>query len=277
MAKSERRLSYILKTILFNNRLNSYEAYLRFALKHGYRITSLINYLEDSSLQNEKVLILRHDVDWSASSARHMFELERRLGVEAGYYFRWSTFERELAREMVESGFEVGLHYETLGRYCRDKGVERVTPEIIESCRELLREEIRRFNRELGSEIRTAACHGMQKNRELMVSNNILLEGEDCTDFGLRAGAYDRTLYEEKNPVHIMDNNLLYNYGFSYSSELLEEIERGSRLIILLTHPIHWKMDLLRRVKMLAKLVLGKMVKSSTRKFIRIETRGLEE
>ena len=55
---------------------------------------------------------------------RKIFETEKALGMKATYYFRFSTVDRELIREMTDTGFDVGLHFETIADYAREHNIE---------------------------------------------------------------------------------------------------------------------------------------------------------
>jgi hypothetical protein len=175
---------------------------------------------------------------------------------------------------MNKLGFEVGLHYETLGKYCDDNNVDKVTDELLIKCTEMLKQEITDFKKVTGIQIKTAASHGHNKNIQLGTSNNILFEGQEYSKFGIISEAYDREFYEKHVTTHIMDNNILYNYGFSYSANPIESILNGDKVIVLLAHPEHWKYSLKLRIIMLVKIFLGRYTRGSNRVFKRISIKG---
>ena len=57
-----------------------------------------------------KVFVHRHDIDTDVGGARAFFEIEKALGIRASYYFRLSTIDRDLMREINSYGSEVGYH-----------------------------------------------------------------------------------------------------------------------------------------------------------------------
>ena len=272
--KNDSNKKFLLYTLLFNNRLDWYDFYLRYAITQGYTLTSFIDYLENPAYANKKVMILRHDIDRSVKNARLMFSIEKKHNVRATYYFRWSTFDKEFIEQLVESGFEVGLHYETLGTYCTQNNIRIVDNEVIRVCKERLKNEIQIFNRDAGVHIKTVCAHGSSINRQLCVTNNVLLENEDYQNFDIKCAAYDKDFYN-KVDAHIMDTNLLNNFGFSYKHNPIQSIKDGNKLIVFLSHPAHWNLKMSQRIKMLIKLILGQYTTNTTRVFQRINLAGL--
>ncbi len=64
----------------------------------------------------EKVLILRHDVDRLPGNSLKTARMENGLGIRASYYFRTiaQTFKPEIIKEIADLGHEIGYHYENL-------------------------------------------------------------------------------------------------------------------------------------------------------------------
>jgi len=98
----------------------SYKAYselIEQLKSKGYNISSYHNYLT-----NDKVAILRHDVDLSVEKALLMAELEQSLGVSATYFFLLSTDFYNIASENTHTkikqiqnmGHEIGLHFDEI-------------------------------------------------------------------------------------------------------------------------------------------------------------------
>lgn len=69
----------------------------------------------------DNVVILRHDVDWSPKKAKIMAEIESNHGVQSTYFFLltspfYNSFEssvRKKIREIDKMGHDVGLHFST--------------------------------------------------------------------------------------------------------------------------------------------------------------------
>ena len=95
------------------SRLNEYERLLKSALDLGYAHISLSSFFEliCSDRVGEKAYFLhRHDIDSDCRTARKMWEMEAKLGVKSSYYFRLSTLDFGLMKDIHSSGSEVGYH-----------------------------------------------------------------------------------------------------------------------------------------------------------------------
>jgi hypothetical protein len=88
--------------------------------QRGYRTATVHEHL--SLPQPDRVVLLRHDVDYDARRAVRIAEIEAERGVRATYYFRSSHYpgshNLSLMHRIASMGHEVGYHYETLDR-CR--------------------------------------------------------------------------------------------------------------------------------------------------------------
>ncbi|AUM96878.1 TPA: hypothetical protein LA742_000504 [Clostridium botulinum] len=267
-------ISFIFKNIFLNNRFDYYDYYIKLAKEKGYIVTSFIDYLQNYKKTDNKVLILRHDVDSNTINTKLMFEIEKSNNVKATYYFRWCTINYDIIKKMNELGFEVGLHYETLASYCVENNINELSDDIIKTCRKELKEEIKEFKNNTNIDIKTIANHGHPKNVELGASNNILLENEKYKDYGIICEAYDKEFYKTVT-THIMDNNVMFNYGFSYKSNPIDAMNSGDKLIVFLAHPEHWRFDLKTKIKMIVKLIIGRYTTQTNREFKRIEDKGV--
>lgn len=261
---------FIFKTILFNNRLSVYKRYLEFAKKNGYVIVSMQEFW-NSKEDNRKKFVLRHDVDsLPLKAVRKMFKIEKELGAHATYYFRHSTVDKILVQEILDAGFEVGLHFETISDWAESRNIEFAKNVDIEACREILRKEISDFKREYNPNMVSICSHGAPLNAKLHLSNNVLLECQNYKDFGIEFEAYDADLYNHYVSYHIMDTNIRNNNGFSYKSNPIDGISEQKQNIIFLAHPEHWLFSFKTWLKNLILFALGKFTLSTEREFVRI-------
>lgn len=269
----DRGLSFIISVLLKNDRFKYYDFYLNLANKNGYKIISFTEYLKNGVNYGDKILILRHDIDNNISNVKLMYDIERKNNATATYYFRWSTLDVDLVKEMHKNGFEIGLHYETLATYAIKNNIhkhDQVNEEVLKICRKELKEEIEKFKGVTGILIDTIANHGHYKNIELGISNNTLVEGQDYNYFSILCEAYDKKFYETVN-THIMDTSIEYNYGFAYKDNPIDSIIRGDKVIVFLSHPEHWRLSVNQRIKLAIKLVIGKFTFHTNRVFTRIK------
>ena len=64
--------------------------------------------------KSKKLFILRHDVDHFSDGTRMMFEIEKNYKVKSSFYFRNSTFNPSLMKEIEAYGSEASLHFEPI-------------------------------------------------------------------------------------------------------------------------------------------------------------------
>lgn len=96
--------------------LNVYRELLQTFRENHYRFFTVEDYLSKSDDSNEKLLIMRHDVDRLPNNALNMALTENKLGVETTYYFRSvpESYDEGIISEIIELGHEIGYHYENL-------------------------------------------------------------------------------------------------------------------------------------------------------------------
>ena len=95
--------------------LSKYKELLQTFLSEGYKIYTVEKYLTEKP-DDEKVLVLRHDVDEKPENALKIAEIERDLGVKSTFYFRIVSKSNrpEIITQIVKMGHELGYHYENL-------------------------------------------------------------------------------------------------------------------------------------------------------------------
>lgn len=84
----------------------------------GYELTTFRDYHRNS--RKKKLIILRHDIDFSVPRALEFAKIERDLGIEATYFVRlhspaYNPFEYKaylILKEIQQMGHELGLHFE---------------------------------------------------------------------------------------------------------------------------------------------------------------------
>ena len=164
-----------------------YARFVEHASTAGYAIRGLEEWILDGkAASDEATLILRHDVDQLPASALRAAAIEAEYGARGTWYFRWRTAHESVIAHLRAAGAEVGLHYETLTRAARESGRAEADPELIDRCREALRDEIARFG-ELFGPIRSICAHG--DTRVPRVNNLALAQGQDIRRFGVELDA----------------------------------------------------------------------------------------
>ena len=249
---------FLIDVLKHNDRLNYYDLYLKLAKEKGYVITSYADYIENYKGKDQKVLILRHDIDEFNKGDQKIFEIEKRNHVKATYYFRWVTFDKKFIDNLKVAGFEVGLHYETIATYCDKYNIRTLTKNDIAKCREILKQEIIRFKSKSGINIKTIASHGAKTNIRLKIQNNLLLEGENYSDYGIISEVYDKNILKNYITTYICDIHLYKNFGFAYKANPIDAIMKGDKVIEFLSHPNHWDFSPFERSYMLRTMKLNK-------------------
>jgi len=97
--------------------LDNYRFILMKALSLGYHFQTFFDYMTNP---DSRVLLLRHDIDVSLEYALTMARCEHELGVRSTYFIRlhangYNPFDRlnhQRLQELVNLGFEIGLHQE---------------------------------------------------------------------------------------------------------------------------------------------------------------------
>ncbi|HJH25353.1 MAG TPA: hypothetical protein C5S37_00965 [Methanophagales archaeon] len=99
--------------------LSGYKDLCLALLGSGYTPLTVYSYLvlEGKKNNNNKLVVLRHDIDRKCGNALRMAELEHELGIQSTYYFRFPyTFKPEIIGKIHDLGHEVGYHYEVLSK-----------------------------------------------------------------------------------------------------------------------------------------------------------------
>jgi hypothetical protein len=181
MGSSSNRIRPRLSRTFTPARWKEYRRFLHSARGHGYRLVSVEAWVRNTS--EAPTLILRHDVDQHPRSALAMATADEELDARSSWYFRWRTAHPAVVQALRRSGFEVGLHYETLTRKALAlRLTDAPGKDLIEESRRDLRKEIAAFTRLFGP-IRSVAPHG--DSRVPGVNNAELLRGEACADYGI--------------------------------------------------------------------------------------------
>jgi hypothetical protein len=226
---------------LMPSRMTEYEALLVKAAQAGYRQLSVRSFYREVHAGEDpgKVLVHRHDIDSDVRTARKMFALEARYGVTASYYFRLSTLDYGLMREIEAYGSEASYHYEEVAAFAKANhlkdaaAVRRRFPEI----RMAFLQNFERIQDKLAHKLSTVASHGDFANRRLKVINHELLCDEQLRRrCGIECESYDTELLRHFD-LYISDRPYpVYYYPISPFAALGQH-ER----ICFLTHPVQWE------------------------------------
>lgn len=194
------------------------------------------------------IFVHRHDIDTDIETARKIFEIERSYDVRSTFYFRLSTLDFELMREIEEFGGEASYHYEELAAHAKRyniKSPEGLKAHIPRIQGEFL-QNLNRIRERSGLHCSTVASHGDFINRALGLDNKIILSDQrfrsQC-DIDLEA-------YDVPYMTHFTYRCSDTSYpAFWTPYSPYEILENYNSNIFLLTHPAHWRSNALCNVR----------------------------
>jgi hypothetical protein len=235
--------SRIYSDFLMPSRLPIYDQLLKRACDLGYQTCSVYSFCRmatESALDPAgRYIVLRHDVDTDARTARRLWEIERRNGCTSSFFFRLSTISPTLMKEMHETGFEASYHYEEVSLIAKQKRIR--DPELIRAempvIRSVFRANLNYLRTITGLPMRCVASHGDFVNRSLGITNTVILEDQQFRRaVDVEFEAYDAV---------ILGRGLSRHTDCPYpdlweKTDPLEAMRDGLHVLHVLTHPRHW-------------------------------------
>jgi hypothetical protein len=233
---------------LMPSRLAEYESLLQLAQQAGYAQLSVRAFFRSlAGAPPVHAIVHRHDIDSDLRTTGKLFALEARHGVTASYYFRLSTLDYGLMREIEAYGSEASYHYEEVADFAKANhlkeaaAVRRRFPEI----RLAFLQNFEAIQDKLGLKLSTVASHGDFANRRLKVINHELLRDRDFrARCGIECESYDAELLREFD-VYISDRPHPQYYHPLSPFAALGQYKR----ICLLTHPVQWETNWLENTR----------------------------
>lgn len=234
--------SWLRNTFFIPNRWEEYRGILLSAQNSSYsiiRLDQLATLLLEGKPLPERFLILRHDIDSNAPSALKFCEVERDLGIQASYFFRLSTWNANVIKQVSDCGHEVGYHFEELAAYAKRQHLKTAAAveEHIGQIRLQLTDNLVRLRRDC--EIHSLASHGDFANRRLSLTNCLI-----AADPAWRIA--NGILYEAYDPAlvgayqnHVCDRPHPCRY---HPCTPLEMIATRKNFLFLI-HPRWWQPD----------------------------------
>lgn len=238
------------QNFLMRDRISEYADLLAAAKANGYvflTISELAAVARGMMPAPQFAFVLRNDVDTDVDTARLMFKTEKSLGVRSTYYFRLSTLDIELMRDMREYGTEVGYHYEEVATVAKRLGL-RSSAEV-ESKLEIIRAEFRRnmqrYQSVAGTFPKTVASHGDFCNRALRITNCCIVDEGIREEFGISAEVYDEWL---NAPVTLRLSDKDAPRWWS-PMPLCDALAKKPACLYVLVHPRQWRANPRENVK----------------------------
>lgn len=230
---------------LMPSRLGEYEQLIRLALEKGYEHITVFEFFtlvtENQLDPDKKYVIHRHDIDSDLVTTRKMAAIERKYGIRSSHYFRLSTLDYGLMREIHADGCEVSYHYEELATYCKEHKIktEEAAKAAFPVCAALFADRVKQLEAELGFKFHTVASHGDFVNRKLNTPNHRFVTPELLASLGIAAECYDERIIGNFSYV---GSDCAYPKFYKPTSPF-DAVAAGLPVVYLLSHPKHWNVN----------------------------------
>ena len=225
---------------LQRERLDDFQALLRTALEHGYRTMPLSAFAAliaaGAPRADDRILLLRHDVDTDVRRARRMWEMEHRIGVvgttssvaRRGTSRSWGSSRRPAATSAITT--------RSLRRWSRSVAASAAEARaLIGAARDRLRTTVPELRARTGLALDVFAAHGDFANRAVGVSNVELLSDPALrAELGVRLEAYDI-----ESHVSARSSDGIPPRGWQ-PEDPKHAIRRGEAVVAVLLHPRSW-------------------------------------
>ncbi len=223
----------------------TYSAYRELLLElhcKDYSIIPFVQFVNNEDHYNNKIIILRHDVDRIPKNSLIIAEIEKELGINASYYFRIvkDSYNKKIIGEIANLGHEIGYHYEdmVLAKGDFEKAIDSFERNL---------DKLRQFY-----PVKTICMHGSPLSKW---DNRLIWQRYNYRDFGILAEPYydidyNKILYLTDTgrrwngaPMSIRDKvTSSYNIGFRTTYEIIKAVKEDklpSKMMIN-THPQRW-------------------------------------
>jgi hypothetical protein len=197
-----------------------YENTLKLALDKGYNFLKCEQYKHIPKI--DKLIIMRHDVDFSLKNALKFAQIENNLGIQSTYFIRlhakqynplgYENF--QIINQIKELNHEISLHHEPDFAYQFDDPIEYT------------KNEIHSFNSLFNISISGISTHEPSR-RGIMVNETNL------TQFPIE--------YESYSPIFTKQMKYISDSGCRWrEGDMREWIEKHHRKLYINTHPFWW-------------------------------------
>jgi hypothetical protein len=213
---------------------DSYGELLGCFLQGGYRIVTVRQ--AATELIDPPILVLRHDVEWSAERALSAAAIERSLDVRSTLYFRVDTKANDIAAmtRLQDDGFDIGYHYNCLDRTKGD----------VSQATQLFEHDVA-YLRRSGIDIVTAAAHGNPRLKRVGYKANFALIRRD-PDLLKRMnlwnlGDYTNHFDRYPNLSQVSDAGISWNHGQLTRKSLSSlATDKSACQVFMIVHTDYW-------------------------------------
>lgn len=229
---------------LLPNRFEEYKRILSIARKYGFKICSIFTYVNEVLIPkkfDQKILILRHDIDTDSEAALEFYKCEAEFDCNASYFFRLATLNLKTMTQLIQVGADIGYHYEEIATFIKLNCIknESVVLNHLGTLRTELKKNISIIENKLNAPIHTIASHGDFINRYLNIPNHrLVLENGENIHFPKIISAYEKRIIDSFD-AYITD----CPYPNFYNPIPVIDALQSKQRILFLTHPKHWRVN----------------------------------
>jgi hypothetical protein len=218
----------------------NYRRLLGTAIDCGFRIVPVYQFLESDSASHQRIILLRHDVEYSHSRALAIARLESDCAVHSTFYFHGPhriVFNVEAMNAIETLGHEVGYHYECLD-LCGGN-LPRATSQF--------RADVGEFRR-LGVAIKTVTAHGNPRVLKQGYATNADLLSR-CSELLGSVGLMDGDAPMRTDGVKTVHDSGAHFRGVGRAKHLISFLATSKpRILYLQMHPDYWSESFQRAV-----------------------------
>jgi len=155
--------------------LNALKKLLKILRDSGYSFVTVKDFAAGSSSGQDRMVIIRHDVDRLPSNALACARMEAFMGIPGTYYFRITpgSFDSNAILEIASMGHEIGYHYEDLDLAAKR---HKSSPKTLGSS----------LLKTLAGEAYESFARNLQKMRSLVAVNTACMHGSPMSQWDSR-------------------------------------------------------------------------------------------
>lgn len=204
--------------------------------------------------ENNKIIVLRHDVDRLPQNSLLFAKLENELGIRGTYYFRIvpESYDLEIMNKIAELGHEIGYHYEdvdlVIKNFKLDIKNDKELEDLIDLAFESFCNNLEMFRKHFN--VKTVCMHGSPRAK---YDNKLIWKKYNYKDLGIIGEPYYDIDFNEfayftdtgrrwnGDKVSIRDKvQSKYNFDFRNTIEIINNINRLPERLMFTIHPERW-------------------------------------
>ena len=244
-------IKYFVKRFIFDNflrpsRFSYYDSVINSLATAGYKFYTLeylnremINNTFSGIQENNKICVIRHDIDTDPKTATELAKIEAKYGAVSTYYYRLRTADSRQMKIVAGLGHEVGYHYEEIGTCAKKKKLH--TKEEIDNHMAYIQSDflnnLNTFRNISSCPVNTIASHGDWVNADILnIPNKYLIDTSIRNKGKIDLEAYDDNFMQHVS-CRISD---LGGENIWFPTTLEDALKSDPKFLYILIHPRQW-------------------------------------